>query len=122
MVPTAFAVIPEIPLTTSGKLDKRALPTPDALTERAFRLPVTPTERRMCAIYSHLFGKERVGLDDSFFELGGHSLLAARLVAQIRAQFGIDLTVRAVFDRPTPAGLAEQLVTYFPRRVRDRAR
>ncbi len=113
MVPTAFAVIPEIPLTTSGKLDKRALPTPDALRERAFRLPVTPTERRMCAIYSHLFGKERVGLDDSFFELGGHSLLAARLVAQIRAQFGIDLTVRAVFDRPTPAGLAEQLVTYF---------
>lgn len=113
MVPTAFAVIPEIPLTTSGKLDKRALPTPDALTERAFRLPVTPTERRMCAIYLHLFGKERVGLDDSFFELGGHSLLAARLVAQIRAQFGIDLTVRAVFDRPTPAGLAEQLVTYF---------
>lgn len=113
MVPTAFAVIPEIPLTTSGKLDKRALPTPDALTERAFRLPVTPTERRMCAIYSHLFGKEPVGLDDSFFELGGHSLLAARLVAQIRAQFGIDLTVRAVFDRPTPAGLAEQLVTYF---------
>lgn len=113
MVPTAFAVIPEIPLTTSGKLDKRALPTPDALTERAFRLPVTPTERRMCAIYSHLFGKEDVGLDDSFFELGGHSLLAARLVAQIRAQFGIDLTVRAVFDRPTPAGLAEQLVTYF---------
>ncbi|MBE5468372.1 non-ribosomal peptide synthetase [Mycobacteroides abscessus] len=113
MVPTAFAVIPEIPLTTSGKLDKRALPTPDALTERAFRLPVTPTERRMCAIYSHLFGKEAVGLDDSFFELGGHSLLAARLVAQIRAQFGIDLTVRAVFDRPTPAGLAEQLVTYF---------
>lgn len=113
MVPTAFAVIPEIPLTTSGKLDKRALPTPNALTERAFRLPVTPTERRMCAIYSHLFGKEAVGLDDSFFELGGHSLLAARLVAQIRAQFGIDLTVRAVFDRPTPAGLAEQLVTYF---------
>ncbi|SPX71637.1 non-ribosomal peptide synthetase [Mycobacteroides abscessus] len=113
MVPTAFAVIPEIPLTTSGKLDKRTLPTPDALTERAFRLPVTPTERRMCAIYSHLFGKEPVGLDDSFFELGGHSLLAARLVAQIRAQFGIDLTVRAVFDRPTPAGLAEQLVTYF---------
>lgn len=113
MVPTAFAVIPEIPLTTSGKLDKRTLPTPDALTERAFRLPVTPTERRMCAIYSHLFGKEAVGLDDSFFELGGHSLLAARLVAQIRAQFGIDLTVRAVFDRPTPAGLAEQLVTYF---------
>ncbi|MGH3725746.1 MAG: amino acid adenylation domain-containing protein [Mycobacterium sp.] len=113
MVPSAFAVIPAIPLTTSGKLDKRALPTPDALAERVFRAPVTPTERRMCAIFSHLFGRDAVSMDDSFFELGGHSLLAARLVAQIRAQFGIDLTVRSVFDNPTPGGLAQQLVAYF---------
>lgn len=111
MVPTAFAVIPEIPLTTSGKLDKRALPAPNPMAERVFRAPTTPTEHRMCAIYSELFGREEVGLDDSFFELGGHSLLAAKLVAQIRAQFGVDLTVRAVFDSPTPAGLAQQLVT-----------
>lgn len=113
MVPSAFAVIPEIPLTTSGKLDKRALPALDALVDSVFRAPRTPTERRMCAIYSHLFGRPEIGLDDSFFELGGHSLLAARLVAQIRAQFGIELTVRTVFDSPTPAGLAEELVTYF---------
>ncbi|MFA4083930.1 amino acid adenylation domain-containing protein [Mycobacteroides salmoniphilum] len=113
MVPSAFAVIPEIPLTTSGKLDKRALPTPDAMAERVFLAPTTPTERRMCAIFSNLFGRDAVSVDDSFFELGGHSLLAARLVAQIRAQFGIDLTVRTVFDSPTPAGLAEQLVAYF---------
>lgn len=113
MVPSAFAVIPEIPLTTSGKLDKRALPAPNPLAERAFRAPTTPTERRMCAIFANLFGRDAVSADDSFFELGGHSLLAARLVAQIRAQFGIDLTVRTVFDSPTPAGLAEQLVTYF---------
>ncbi|TDZ42649.1 non-ribosomal peptide synthetase [Mycobacteroides franklinii] len=111
MVPTAFAVIPEIPLTTSGKLDKRALPAPNPMAERVFRSPTTPTEYRMCAIYSELFGREEVGLDDSFFELGGHSLLAAKLVAQIRAQFGVDLTVRAVFDSPTPAGLARQLGT-----------
>ncbi|MFD6199707.1 amino acid adenylation domain-containing protein [Mycobacteriaceae bacterium NPDC060252] len=113
MVPSAFTIIPEIPLTTSGKLDKRALPTPDAMAERVFLAPSTPTERRMCAIFSNLFGREAVSVDDSFFELGGHSLLAARLVAQIRAQFGIDLTVRTVFDSPTPAGLAQQLVTYF---------
>lgn len=113
MVPSAFTVIPEIPLTTSGKLDKRALPAPDAMAERAFLAPTTPTERRMCAIFSNLFARDAVSVDDSFFELGGHSLLAARLVAQIRAQFGIDLTVRTVFDSPTPAGLAEQLVTYF---------
>lgn len=113
MVPAAFAVIPEIPLTTSGKLDRRALPVPNALTKRAFRTPTTPTEHRICGIFSHLFGREQVGLDDSFFELGGHSLLAARLVAQIRAQFGVDLSVRAVFDHSTPVGLAEQLVAHF---------
>ncbi|MUM18704.1 amino acid adenylation domain-containing protein [Mycobacterium sp. CBMA271] len=113
MVPSSLVMIPEIPLTTSGKLDKRALPAPDAHVERTFRAPATPTERRMCAIFSHLFGRDTVSTDDSFFELGGHSLLAARLVAQIRAQFGIELTVRAVFDNPTPTGLAAQLVSYF---------
>ncbi len=113
MVPSAFTVIPEIPLTTSGKLDKRALPAPDTMAERVFVAPATPTERRMCGIFSHLFRREQISADNSFFELGGHSLLAARLVALIRAQFGIDLTVRTVFDSPTPAGLAEQLVAYF---------
>ncbi|WP_078353896.1 non-ribosomal peptide synthetase [Mycobacteroides chelonae] len=113
MVPTAFVVIPTIPLTTSGKLDKRALPVPDPMSGKEFRAPQTPTERRMCAIFAHLFGRDAISADDSFFELGGHSLLAARLVAQIRAQFGIELTVRAVFDTPTPEGLAAELVEHF---------
>lgn len=113
MVPTAFAVIPEIPLTTSGKLDKRALPAPNPMAGREFRVPRTSTERRICAIFADLFGRDAVSVDDSFFELGGHSLLAARLVAQIRAQFGIELTVRAVFDTPTPEGLAASLVESF---------
>jgi mycobactin peptide synthetase MbtE len=113
MVPTAFAVIPEIPLTVSGKLDKRALPAPTPVAARRYREPATPTERRMCSIFAHLFGWERISAEDSFFGLGGHSLLAARLVAQIRAEFGIELTVRAVFDTPTPAGLAARLVAQF---------
>ncbi|MGB9223801.1 amino acid adenylation domain-containing protein, partial [Mycobacterium sp.] len=113
MVPSAFAVIPEIPLTVSGKLDKRALPAPTPIAVRRYREPATATERRICAIFARLFGWERVGAEDSFFGLGGHSLLAARLVAQIRAEFGIELTVRAVFDTPTPAGLAAQLVEQF---------
>ncbi len=113
MVPSAFAVIPEIPLTVSGKLDKRALPTPTRIAVRTFREPATPTERRMCSIFAGLFGWERVGADDSFFGLGGHSLLAARLVAQIRAEFGVEFAVRAVFDTPSPAGLANRLIERF---------
>ncbi len=106
MVPSAFAVIPEIPLTVSGKLDKRALPAPTPVAVRSYREPATATERRMCSIFARLFGWERVGAEDSFFGLGGHSLLAARLVARIRAEFGVECNVRAVFDTPTPAGLA----------------
>jgi mycobactin peptide synthetase MbtE len=113
MVPSAFAVIAEIPLTVSGKLDKRALPAPTPVAVCSYREPATPTERRVCSIFARLFDCERVGADDSFFRLGGHSLLAARLVAQIRAEFGMELTVRAVFDTPTPAGLAARLVAQF---------
>jgi mycobactin peptide synthetase MbtE len=113
MVPGAFAVIPEIPLTVSGKLDKRALPDPIPVVAGNYREPATPTECRVCAIFARLFDCERVGAEDSFFRLGGHSLLAARLVAQIRAEFGIDLAIRSVFDTPTPTGLAARLVAQF---------
>lgn len=113
MLPSAFAMIPEIPLTVSGKLDKRALPAPTPIAARAYREPATATERRICSIFARLFGCERISADDSFFELGGHSLLAARLVAQIRAEFGVELAVRAVFDTPTPAGLAARLAQQF---------
>lgn len=110
MVPGAFGVIPEIPLTVSGKLDKRALPPPTPVAARGRRRPGTEIERRMCAIFARLFGRDEgwddIGADDSFFGLGGHSLLAARLVAQIRTAFSVECTVRAVFEAPTPAGLA----------------
>ncbi len=113
MVPTAAAVISEIPLTVHRKLDKRALPAPTPVNARSYRAPATATQRRVCSIFGHLFGLERVGADDSFFDLGGHSLLAARLVAQIRAEIGVDCNVRTVFDAPTPAGLAARLVEQF---------
>ncbi|OBJ72907.1 non-ribosomal peptide synthetase [Mycobacterium sp. 1274756.6] len=113
MVPSAFAIIPQIPLTVHGKLDREALPAPTRSAAAEYRAPVTATERRICALFGNLFDGGEVGAHDSFFELGGHSLLAARLVAQIRAEFGLELPVRTVFDTPTPAGLAARLVEQF---------
>ncbi|ODR10263.1 non-ribosomal peptide synthetase [Mycolicibacillus koreensis] len=113
MLPSAYAVIPEIPLTVHGKLDRRALPTATRVAAAGYRAPATATERRLCALFEQLFGGETVGAHDSFFELGGHSLLAARLVASIRAEFGLELAVRTVFDAPTPAGLAARLTAQF---------
>ncbi|MFE3188790.1 amino acid adenylation domain-containing protein [Nocardia sp. NPDC059240] len=106
MVPAAVAVIDAIPLTVHGKLDKRALPTPERRATRGYREPATATEIRLAALFGQLFGRDRVGADDSFFELGGHSLLATRLIVLIRKEFGVELDVRAPFDTPTVAGLA----------------
>ncbi|MFI6171697.1 amino acid adenylation domain-containing protein [Nocardia sp. NPDC051052] len=111
MVPSAFAVIDEIPLTTSGKLDRRALPALAPAARQQYREPATTTERRMCAIFAQLFAVPQVGADDSFFELGGHSLLATRLVMLIQAEFGVRMGMRAPFDTPTVAGLAAMIET-----------
>ncbi|MGY2037629.1 amino acid adenylation domain-containing protein [Nocardia gipuzkoensis] len=113
MVPSAFAVIEEVPLTAHGKLDKRALPAPAFAETRAYREPRTPTEVRIAGLFATLFTRERVGADDSFFELGGHSLLAARLITMIRAEFGIEIDMRVPFDKPTVTALAAHLVAAF---------
>ncbi|MFI5715578.1 amino acid adenylation domain-containing protein [Nocardia sp. NPDC051750] len=106
MLPTAWAVIEEIPLTEHGKLDKRALPEPRRFRTGELRPPSTPTEVRLAGLFGQLFGCAEVGADDSFFELGGHSLLANRLVLLLREEFGVEVDVRAPFDTPTVAGLA----------------
>ncbi|WP_062983190.1 non-ribosomal peptide synthetase [Nocardia anaemiae] len=106
MVPSAFAVIDEIPLTVHGKLDRRALPDPERATTQRYREPSTATEIRLAGLFAQIFGREQIGADDSFFELGGHSLLATRLVVRIRTEFGVEIDVRAPFDTPTVAGLA----------------
>ncbi|WP_330233070.1 amino acid adenylation domain-containing protein [Nocardia sp. NBC_00508] len=113
MVPAAFAVIDEVPLSAHGKLDRRALPAPVLTLTRRYRKPESPTEIRVAALYQKLFDADRVGADDSFFELGGHSLLAARLVAMVREAFGIDIDVRVPFDTPTVAGLAAHLIARY---------
>ncbi|MBL7315408.1 hypothetical protein INQ24_29955, partial [Escherichia coli] len=76
MLPAAYVVLDEIPITAHGKIDRAALPEPQIASDTEFRAPQTATERRLAQLFGELLGRDRVGADDSFFDLGGHSLLA----------------------------------------------
>ncbi|WP_313432808.1 condensation domain-containing protein, partial [Pseudomonas sp.] len=107
MLPHAFMRLQQLPLTSHGKLDRRALPEPDA-AEQGHVEPQGERETLMAAIWAEVLGVERVGRHDNFFELGGHSLLAVTLIERLRQQ-GLDTDVRVLFSQPTVAALAAAL-------------
>jgi amino acid adenylation domain-containing protein len=106
MVPAYMMQIKAIPVTKNGKLDKCALPEIEVSTEKEYIAPETKTEKIICRMFSEILGTEIVGVNDSFFELGGHSLKATRLVNQIKAETGADISIMDVFKAPAPRQLA----------------
>ncbi|MBT8445279.1 MAG: amino acid adenylation domain-containing protein, partial [Gammaproteobacteria bacterium] len=111
MVPSLTVAMPSVPLTPNGKVDRRALPWPDwsSLGADGFVAPRDAIETAVADLFAEVLGRPAIGVHDSFFELGGHSLLATQLVARIRDAFAAELPLRALFDAPTVAGLAEFL-------------
>jgi len=109
MVPAALVALPALPLTNNGKIDRKALPTPEQASASAngqFSAPRTQTEKAMATIWEQVLGIEKVGIHDNFFDLGGHSLLAVNLFAQITQAFGSTLSLNTLFETPTVEDLA----------------
>jgi amino acid adenylation domain-containing protein len=112
MIPVAFVRLASLPLNSSGKLDRGALPAPTAfntIADEGFKPPTTPIEERVVSILAELLGLEKVGVNDNFFFLGGHSLLGTQLIARVRNVFGVELSLRKVFDSPTGAELSAEI-------------
>ncbi|MDI1443592.1 non-ribosomal peptide synthase/polyketide synthase [Polyangium sp. 6x1] len=111
MTPSAFVFLDKLPLSANGKVDRKALPSPEAMsgTETSYVAPRTETERALVALWEELLEVRPIGAYDDFFLLGGHSLLAVRLVSAVKARLGLGLTVATLFQQSTVAALAASL-------------
>ena len=104
MVPSTFVLLSGVPLTSTGKIDRKALPSPDAevlASERRFVAPRTRLEETLCDIWTETLGISKIGVTESFFDLGGHSLLAIRIISKVRAALGIEIPPSQIFEKPT---------------------
>jgi len=110
MQPTYFIRLDKLPLTSNGKIDRKALPAfcyENIQPAQDFVGPQTDTEKALAVIWTELLNVQNIGINDDFFDLGGQSLTAIKAVSRIRDVFGVDLSLRNLFERPTVAGLAE---------------
>jgi amino acid adenylation domain-containing protein len=111
MVPSAFVVLDQLPLTHHGKVDRRALPAPEQVQNDAnsYLAPHTPLEEMLAGIWAEVLRFERVGIHDNFFDAGGHSLLATQVMSRVSHVFQVELPLRLLFESPTIAGLAASI-------------
>ncbi|RKH55730.1 non-ribosomal peptide synthetase, partial [Corallococcus llansteffanensis] len=110
MVPAVFMVLDALPVSANGKVDRRALPQPEApRSEQEYEAPRTEVEAKLAAIWAEVLRVPRLGVHDNFFEMGGHSLLATQVVSRVRTELGAELPLRALFEAPTVEALARRL-------------
>jgi len=112
MLPSVYVFLDSLPLTSNGKIDRRALPTPDQTRldlEESFVAPRTQVEEGLAKIWGEVLKLDRVGIYDNFFDLGGHSLKATQVMSRLREVFQVEMPLRNLFEHPTVAGLAESL-------------
>ena len=108
MIPARIVALERLPLTANGKIDRHNLPEPEERsTSGAAEAPRTAVEEILAGIWAEVLNRDVIGIHDNFFELGGHSLLAAQLMARVRQVFGLELSLRVIFERPTIAGVGE---------------
>ncbi|MDB9425330.1 amino acid adenylation domain-containing protein [Microcystis aeruginosa CS-564/01] len=108
MIPAYWLVLEKLPLTSNGKINRRALPLPDPELHRSvdYVAPDNPTQEAIAAIFSQVLKLEKVGIDDNFFEIGGNSLQATQVISRLRESFSLELPLRRLFEQPTVADLA----------------
>jgi amino acid adenylation domain-containing protein len=109
MIPTSFTVLDKMPLTPNGKIDRRALPEPDAFESSENIVPRTETESLLTTLWSAVLKVEVNSVNAHFFDLGGHSLMATQLVSRIRDSFAIDMPLRVLFEHPVLSEMANWL-------------
>jgi acyl carrier protein len=109
MVPVAWVFLPGLPVTSNGKLDRRALPQPEPSETADSMALETPTEVALARLWEEVLNAGAVGAGDHFFELGGHSLLATQLLSRIQAEFSVQMPLRELFIFPTLAGMAARI-------------
>jgi len=112
MIPSSFVVLERLPMTTTGKIDRRSLPMPEEtrrVLEERFVSPGDRIEKSIATIWEEVLKSDQVGAYDNFFDLGGHSLLAGQIMSRICDEFQVELSLRTLFDNPTVGGLAEQV-------------
>jgi acyl carrier protein len=109
MVPAAIVEMSKLPLTTNGKVDRKALPAPEERASREYLAPATPTEEAVAQIWSDVLKVERISSDENFFDLGGHSLLATQVISRLRESMKLEIALRTMFESPVLRDFSAEL-------------